>query len=103
MNLSQEEWATQLAKDNNAAILDVRTKDEWNEGIIAGAILIDIYKPQEFMARLEAMDRSKNYYVYCKAGGRSQQACQIMRQIGFDNTYNLVGGMSHWNGEVVSP
>jgi rhodanese-related sulfurtransferase len=52
---------------------------------------------------LEELDKSKNYYVYCKAGGRSAQACSIMSQMGFANTYNLEGGMMHWEGAVVAP
>lgn len=103
MNLSQEEWASQLAADANAAILDVRTEAEWQEGIIPGALLNDIYKGQGFIYRLEELDKSKNYYVYCKAGGRSAQACSIMNQMGFANVYNLEGGMMHWEGAVVAP
>ena len=43
-----------------------------------------------FIYRLEELDPSKNYYVYCKAGGRSAQACSIMQQMGFKNVYNPV-------------
>ena len=103
MNLSQEEWVAKLESDNNAVILDVRTEDEWNEGIIANAINIDIYKGQGFIYAVEELDKSKNYYVYCKAGGRSQQACTIMNQLGFEITYNLIGGMMNWEGEVTTP
>lgn len=103
MNLSQDEWASQLAADANSAILDVRTEDEWQDGIIPGALLNDIYKGQGFIYRLEELDKSKNYYVYCKAGGRSAQACSIMSQMGFVNVYNLEGGMMHWEGAVVAP
>ena len=49
---------------------------------------------------IEALDKTKNYYVYCKAGARSAQACSIMNQLGIANTYNLVGGFSQWQGEV---
>jgi rhodanese-related sulfurtransferase len=103
MNLSQEDWIAQLAQDSNAVVLDVRTEDECNQGIIANAINIDIYKGQGFIYKIEELDKSKNYYVYCKAGGRSEQACNLMNQLGIENTYNLVGGMMQWKGEVVSP
>jgi rhodanese-related sulfurtransferase len=102
MNLSQQEWAEKLANDDNAVILDVRTEDEVNEGIIPGAINIDIYEGQGFIYKVEELDKSKNYYVYCKAGSRSQQACNIMSQLGFENTYNLMGGFSQWTGDVSS-
>jgi rhodanese-related sulfurtransferase len=103
MNLSQEDWVSQLNADTNAVILDVRTDEEWNEGIILGAIQNDIYKGQGFIYRLEELDKSKNYYVYCKAGGRSAQACSIMNQMGFENMYNLMGGFMNWEGEVAVP
>jgi rhodanese-related sulfurtransferase len=101
MNLEQQVWRDQLKDDANAVILDVRTEDEFSEGIIPGAFNIDIYKGQGFIYALEELDKSKNYYVYCRSGGRSGQACSIMSQLGFENTYNLLGGIMNWEGEVV--
>ena len=101
MNLEQEVWRDQLKEDANAVILDVRTEDEFNEGIIPGAINIDIYKGQGFIYSIEELDKTKNYYVYCRSGGRSGQACSIMRELGFENAYNLLGGIMNWEGEVV--
>lgn len=103
MNLSQNDWIAQLEADTNAVILDVRTEDECNEGIIPNAIMIDIYKGQGFIYQVEELDKSKNYYVYCKAGGRSAQACAVMNQLGFENTFNLEGGFMQWKGEVAFP
>ena len=100
MNLSQNEWASQLAADENAVILDVRTEEECLDGIIPGAINIDIYKGQGFIYKLEELDKTKNYYVYCKVGGRSGQACSIMNELGFEHTYNLLGGFMNWEGET---
>ena len=45
-------------------------------------------------------DKDKNYYVYCRSGNRSGQACKIMNQLGFKNAYNLIGGMMQWQGEI---
>ena len=53
------------------------------------------------MDNLEALDKSKNYYVYCRSGARSAKACEIMNSIGFENAYNLLGGFLEWDGEVV--
>ncbi|HLN94853.1 MAG TPA: rhodanese-like domain-containing protein [Flavobacterium sp.] len=103
MDLSQQEWAERLATDTNPVILDVRTEDEWNDGYIPGALHIDIYKGQGFVYEVDQLDKERPYYVYCKAGGRSAQACAIMGQLGFTTTYNLVGGFSQWGGEVVKP
>ena len=103
MNLSQTDWTNQLQSDSNAKILDVRTEDECSDGIIPNAIMMDIYQGQGFVYRLEELEKSKNYYVYCRSGGRSEQACAIMQQMGFQNTFNLMGGFSEWEGEVSVP
>ena len=102
MNLTQQEWQSKYNEDDQAVMLDVRTDDEWEDGRIPGAVHLDIYKPQEFLAGLEMLDKSKNYYVYCKSGGRSQQACMIMSEMGFPAAYNLLGGISLWQGEIES-
>ncbi|MAU15280.1 MAG: rhodanese [Muricauda sp.] len=99
-DLSQEEWAEQLKKDDNAVILDVRTPEEVEEGYIPGAINIDIYMGQEFLDELEKLDKSKNFYVYCRSGNRSGQACAILNSIGVQNAYNLIGGFMDWEGEI---
>lgn len=99
-DLSQEEWVEQLGKDENAFILDVRTDDEVGEGYIPKANHIDIYLGQGFIDELQKLDKSKNYYVYCRSGNRSGQACAIMNSIGIENTFNLEGGFMNWEGEV---
>lgn len=103
MNLQQEDWINQLEQDTNAVILDVRTEGECNEGIIPQAINIDIHKGQGFIYQIDELDKSKNYYVYCRSGARSEQACHLMNQMGFEKTFNLLGGILQWQGEVVSP
>lgn len=101
-DLTQEAWQSQLATDTNAVILDVRTPAEVAEGIIPNAITIDIYKGDAFIEDIEALDKTKNYFVYCRSGARSGQACSIMNQLGIENAYNLVGGILNWKGEIVS-
>lgn len=102
MDLTQEEWASKLKNDTNAVVLDVRTEGEVMQGIIPNAINIDIYKGQGFIYRLEELDKTKNYYVYCRSGSRSRQACSIMNRLGFENAYNLIGGVLDWEGEITS-
>ena len=99
-DLTQDEWTSKLESDTNAAVLDVRTPEEVAEGVIPNAIHIDIYKGQGFIEEIEKLDKTKTYFVYCKAGGRSAQACSVMDQLGFNQTYNLLGGFSQWKGEV---
>jgi rhodanese-related sulfurtransferase len=101
-DLSQEAWALQLEKDYNAVILDVRTADEIAEGVIPGAQHLDIFLGQGFLDGLEALDKSKNYYVYCRSGNRSGQACALMQSVGFESAFNLEGGFMNWAGDTGS-
>ncbi|MFZ0491101.1 MAG: rhodanese-like domain-containing protein [Salegentibacter sp.] len=98
--LSQDEWKEQVEKDDKAVILDVRTEQEVEEGYIPNAKNIDIYKGQGFVDEVEKLDKSKNYYIYCRSGQRSAQACTLLDQMGFNNTYNLLGGFMKWEGET---
>lgn len=100
MNLEQKEWWSQFLNNDNGIILDVRTEDEVNRGKIPGAVNIDIYKGQGFVYLVDALDKSKDYYVYCAAGVRSFNACRIMEELGFTKTFNLLGGFSNWEGDV---
>jgi rhodanese-related sulfurtransferase len=101
MNLTQDQWLSQFEADDNAVILDVRTEDECNQGIIAHSINIDFNKTADFLVAIEQIDKSKNYYVYCRSGIRSAKACDIMNESGIENTYNLLGGIIEWNGDIV--
>jgi rhodanese-related sulfurtransferase len=100
MDLSQNEWAEKLNTTTDAIILDVRTEDEVNEGYIPNAKHIDIHLGQGFIDELETLDKSKTFFVYCRSGARSAQACAVMNQLGFNATYNLLGGFMEWNGET---
>lgn len=97
-DLTQEDWASQLEKDDNAVILDVRTQEEVSEGYIPGAINLDIHQGQDFIDELKKLDADKSYYVYCRSGARSGQACSIMNQLGIEKAYNLEGGFMKWTG-----
>ena len=99
-DLSQQDWTKQLEEDNNKVVLDVRTQEEIDLGMIPNAMHIDIYKGQGFIDEIEKLDKTKNYYVYCRSGARSAQACAVMNQLGFNNAFNLIGGFSEWKGDV---
>ena len=99
INLSSEELNEKLKSDKKGYLLDVRSEEEFEESHIPNANLLDIKNPQLFIEGIEKMDRSLNYYVYCHSGVRSVQACQIMEAFGYENLYNLLGGISEWTGE----
>ncbi len=101
MDLSQVEWCSRLEKDNESVIIDVRTPEEYFEGHIQNSILIDITKTEAFIKKLNSLDKSGPYYVYCRSGQRSAKACYLMEQLGIKRIFNLVGGILEWKGELV--
>ncbi|GGD88659.1 rhodanese-like domain-containing protein [Planktosalinus lacus] len=98
--INSQEWQQKTASDRDAVILDVRTDEEVEEGMIPGAKQLNISDPATFMDKANQLDKSKSYYIYCRSGGRSAQACAVLESIGFENTYNLLGGIIDWDGPV---
>lgn len=95
-DITVAEWKSLIATDNNAVILDVRTQEEVDEGVLENSNHIDIFMGQGFIDEVKKLDPEKNYYIYCRSGGRSVQACTILEQLGFKNTYNMLGGYNAW-------
>ena len=100
-DLTQEKWKEQLEKDSDAVIIDVRTDEEWEEGYIEGATQMNIQDSGAFYEEAQKLDPKKNYYIYCRSGGRSATACALLNSLGVENAFNLLGGVSEWNGELV--
>lgn len=98
--LMSNEFENEIKKNPNAVIIDVRTPGEFNSGHIPNALNIDI-SSAEFPEKINALDRSKEYYVYCRSGGRSTTACQYMVSLGFTKVNNLYGGILSYEGELV--
>ncbi len=88
-NVNVEEFANHM---NGAQLVDVRTPDEWNEGIMEGAMMLNFYE-EDFEASMKKLDKEKPVAVYCKVGGRSGKAMALLSGLGFKEVYNLDGGM----------
>jgi rhodanese-related sulfurtransferase len=99
-DLSQQDWTDKLNADDRALILDVRTPEEFEAGYIPKAININIYEGQGFIDAINKLDKSKSYYVYCRSGQRSRQACALMNNLGFEKAFNLEGGILEWQGAI---
>lgn len=77
-------------------IIDVRTIEELQEtGYIPKAQHID-YKADNFAAIIGALDKDKPVMVYCKSGGRSGNACDMLKKMNFKEIYDLEGGVTAW-------
>lgn len=85
-----------IKADSNIAILDVRTAKEFADGHVAGAVNIDVNQT-DFAQKIDQLDRSKTYIVYCRSGRRSSKAVGIMAAKGFKNLYNVSDGFVGWN------
>jgi len=94
IKLDTLQFRTKL-KTEGGILLDVRTPEEWKTGYIKGAINID-FRSETFYDRIDKLDRSKTYFVYCEVGGRSSLAAQYMLTHGFCKVYTLHHGMKMW-------
>ncbi|MGB1296366.1 MAG: rhodanese-like domain-containing protein [Flavobacteriales bacterium] len=91
-NLQPDPFISAYSSDENAIVLDVRTPEETASGHIENAEFADFYNPN-FMNTINEMDKTKNYYIYCRSGVRSLKTCELMASLGFKGKLvNLLGG-----------
>jgi rhodanese-related sulfurtransferase len=96
--VSPEEAAATIADPpEDLVILDVRTPEEFAEGHIEGAVMVDFYS-DTFDDELAALDPNVPYVVYCRSGNRSGQTITKMEQIGFQSVEDIDGGVVAWAG-----
>ncbi|MFN8252592.1 MAG: DUF953 domain-containing protein [Ferruginibacter sp.] len=94
-SLSADEFDNAISKDS-VQLLDVRTPAEYASGHIKNTLWANWNDPSEFDRRIGFIDKNKPVYVYCLAGGRSAAAATKMRNLGFENVYELKGGINAW-------
>lgn len=80
---------------DDLVVLDVRTPEEFAEGHIDGAIMIDFYR-DDFVAELAKLDPDVPYVLYCRSGNRSGQALDIMDGLKFHDVQDIDGGVVGW-------
>lgn len=86
---------TELMKKSGAQLIDVRTSREFSNGFIEGAKNID-YNGDSFEKQIKKLDKNKPVLVYCAAGGRSENAAELLKEWGFKEIYDLEGGYNAW-------
>jgi rhodanese-related sulfurtransferase len=79
-------------------LLDVRTPEEWAEGIIPNAEKIN-YHGGDFESQIEKLDKTKPVFIYCRSGRRSANAANVLKGKGFVKIYNLDDGIIGWVNE----
>ncbi len=90
--LPPAEFVKAVEADSLAVILDVRKNDEFEEGHIKGAQLLDFLNPDSFTAGVQSLDSTKNYYIHCRSGVRSHNAALHMKEAGL-TVYEMHGGI----------
>jgi rhodanese-related sulfurtransferase len=92
--VSVAQLQTALA-DQTVQLVDVRTPQEWSTGHIPGAMHLDWFD-DDFKARVSQLNKDKPVRLYCAGGGRSEEARQMLREMGFTDVYDLDGGIAAW-------
>jgi Rhodanese-related sulfurtransferase len=91
LNLSGKAFKKELEACEHPVLLDVRTAGEFSAGTIPGSVNIDFLSPN-FAKNAKQLDKEATYFVFCRSGNRSGQACKMMHQLGYD-VRNLSGGI----------
>lgn len=99
MSLIQEIEVMELRElkecNDTLRIIDVRQPAELKAGIIPGAEGLPMHI---IPLRMNELDKNEKLIMVCRSGARSAQACLFLQQQGYDNVFNLRGGMMAWTG-----
>lgn len=93
--LSPKDFIEQAKADTTAIILDVRTPEEYKEEHLAGTQQLDFLNSEAFDAGIKQLDNTHTYYVYCRSGKRSHNACIKMKKQGL-KVFDMEGGILNW-------
>jgi adenylyltransferase/sulfurtransferase len=94
--ITVQELKEKLENGGGLAVLDVREPHEYEVANI-GARLIPL---GELPERLVELDKDETLAVHCKTGGRSARAVKLLQDAGFENVYNVKGGITAWSEEI---
>ena len=94
-NITIEDLQVVLENEDEVQLLDVRTPEEWVGGVIKNPIKIDITGDDFEGKVLEKLNKKQPVYIYCRSGGRSKIASELLLEKGFQ-PYNIIGGYIEW-------
>ena len=93
--LSVNDFEKKLTDTKESQLLDVRTPEEYAEKHLLDAVNIN-FNADDFIDKVEHLDKSKPVFVYCLSGGRSAKATALISKKGFKQVYDLDGGILAW-------
>lgn len=94
-NLNAQELKQSLDSNENIMLVDCREQPEWNSERITGASHI----PMSLFAHIyqeKLQDKNQKIVVQCRSGGRSYQVAMFLASQGYNNVFNLEGGILDW-------
>lgn len=94
--LNAPEFSEKIASTPGGVVLDVRTPGEFVQGHIANATNISWNDPT-FDGKINNIPKTTPVFVYCLSGSRSMSAANFMRNNGYSNVYELMGGIMKWS------
>jgi thioredoxin 1 len=98
IELSAEEFNELISKIPDVQLVDVRTPEEFRKGHIENAANVNI-NGEQFRDQIRALDKSKPVYIYCLSGARSKAAAKFLRDDGYENVYEMPGGIMEWRSK----
>ncbi len=83
-------------KEEDTFVLDVRSKEEYAQGRIPGAVNIYVGELNDLLAEIPS---DRTVVSVCSTGNRSGLGASILKRKGFESVYNLIGGMKAWKAK----
>jgi rhodanese-related sulfurtransferase len=93
VDLSPEEVHERLRNGGKVQLIDVRSPGEFKRGHIAKARLIPL---GELQKRTGEIKKGHDIILYCQTASRSRRAAKTLSKMGYENVYNMTGGMARW-------
>ncbi len=93
INIEADELAMDIPFDDNLTVLDVRRFNEFADGHVKDAINIPLAEMAD-VAQIAQLEETQNIYIHCRSGYRSVIAASLLKQQGYHNLRNVLGG---WN------
>lgn len=95
--ITVRELSEKINRKDNFVLVDVREPQEYRIGNIPGSRLIPL---GDITQRSNELDTSDEIVVHCKLGGRSAQAIETLKKMGFQKLINVKGGIDAWSKEI---
>lgn len=95
--VSADKFEKLISKNKNT-LLDLRTPQEVQDGHLVGATNLD-FLDEDFLEKIEQLDKSKTYLLYCRTGNKTRKAGAAMKKAGFKKVIMLDGGITSWKAQ----